>query len=302
MRRPQLPGAPALVSWHCIVRCGRARAQELEVLVLRGTRVRQAAADRLRLQLPRLHTAAVDRQPALAARAPAPGPCPPSRPPGGAAGLRPARPTACSDRGDDAPVDRRAGSRMRCLPLWWPSGGPAAGRGCTGLRWGLVRACEKLDQAYRFTGVGHLSTCIMPCRAVREEPQFRASSACIASTSGVPLLHHAARRCRDWGTVMLGRLIVRRGGQGLWVQWVSGLSPGSQRRLCKCCRRPGLFRGPLEVTGPRLHFFLTPSTASSGVHCTEPPLREAAGNFAVLGCGLDAIVRERWAFWDGPAV
>ncbi len=64
MRRPQLPGAPALVSWHCIVRCGRARAQELEVLVLRGTRVRQAAADRLRLQLPRLHTAAVDRQPA----------------------------------------------------------------------------------------------------------------------------------------------------------------------------------------------------------------------------------------------
>lgn len=39
-------------------------AQDLEVLILRGTRVRQAAADRLRLQLPRLHTAAVDRHPA----------------------------------------------------------------------------------------------------------------------------------------------------------------------------------------------------------------------------------------------
>ncbi len=64
MRRPQPRGAPALVSWHFTATRGRARAQELEVLVLRGTRVRQAAADRLRLQLPRLHTAAVDRLPA----------------------------------------------------------------------------------------------------------------------------------------------------------------------------------------------------------------------------------------------
>ncbi len=38
--------------------------QDLEVLVLRGTRVRQAAADRLRLQLPRLHTVTVDLHPA----------------------------------------------------------------------------------------------------------------------------------------------------------------------------------------------------------------------------------------------
>ncbi len=32
--------------------------------MLRGTRVRQAAADRLRLQLPRLHTVTVDLHPA----------------------------------------------------------------------------------------------------------------------------------------------------------------------------------------------------------------------------------------------